>query len=99
MMAAVTAAERGLDVVLLVSGILAARLQDAVHALGEPDRTAAEVLAKSSHLRMSLEADGAWHLRNARPQDTELLQKMGFQPLQSVRSGAKLLEKTLLSHS
>ena len=87
--------QHGLAVVLLVSGILAARLQDKVRSLGEPDRTVADVLAKSGHLRMSLEADGAWHLRNARPQDVDLLAKMGFSPLKSVRSGTDLLTKAL----
>ncbi len=91
--------QHGLDVVLLVSSILAARLQSAVDSLENPEISVETVLAKSGRLRLSLEADGAWHLRNARPQDVELLQKVGFHPLQSVRSGTKLLEKALFSHA
>ena len=75
-------AQHGFDFIMLVTGLIHAKLNDAVLALNKPSISTFDVLIRSGHMRM-VKKDDLWHLHNTRTKDLELLQKMGFLPAQT----------------
>lgn len=71
--------QRGFDFIMLITGLIHSRLNDAVRNLGKPSLSTFDVLIKAGHMRMVLE-NREWRLRNTRTKDIELLGSMGFIP-------------------
>lgn len=71
--------EHGFDFILLVTGLIHSRLNEAVKALGRSDISTFDLLIKAGHMRMVLEGD-KWRLHNTRTKDIELIGKTGFIP-------------------
>ena len=69
----------GFDFIMLVTGLIHSKLNEAVKTLACSSISTFDVLVKAGHMRMILEED-EWRLRNTRSKDLELLQKMGFVP-------------------
>ena len=74
--------DHGFDFIMLVTGLIHSRLNEAVKALGKTSISTFDILIKAGHLRMVL-ADGEWKLHNTRTKDLELLKGMGFIPAQT----------------
>ena len=77
--------QHGFDFIMLVTGLIHSKLNDAVRNLKQPDISTFDVLLKAGHMRMVLNED-EWHLHNTRTKDIELFSSMGFVP-QKVYSG------------
>lgn len=71
--------EHGFDFIMLVTGLIHARLNDAVKTIQKSSISTFDVLIKSGHMRMVLE-ENEWTLHNTRTKDLELLKTMGFVP-------------------
>lgn len=71
--------DHGFDFIMLVTGLIHARLNEAVKALQKSSVSTFDVLIKSGHMRMVLE-ENEWALHNTRTKDLELLKAMGFVP-------------------
>ena len=69
----------GFDFIMLVTGLIHSRLNEAVKALKKPSISTFDVLIKSGHMRMVQHDDG-WKLHNTRTKDVELFESMGFTP-------------------
>ena len=69
----------GFDFIMLVTGLIHSKLNEAVKTLACSGISTFDVLVKAGYMRMILEED-EWRLRNTRSKDLELLQKMGFVP-------------------
>ena len=74
--------DHGFDFIMLVTGLIHSRLNEAVKHIGKSSISTYDVLIKSGHMRMVLEED-EWTLRNTRTKDLELLKAMGFIPEKS----------------
>ena len=71
--------EHGFDFIMLVTGLIHSKLNEAVRALKKPSISTFDVLIKSSHMRMVQHGD-EWELHNTRTKDLNLLESMGFIP-------------------
>lgn len=71
--------QHGFDFIMLVTGIIHSKLNEAVKKLGRPSISTFDLLIKAGHMRMVRE-DDEWHLRNTRTKDLELIGKTGFTP-------------------
>ncbi|MDO5133794.1 MAG: transposase [Eubacteriales bacterium] len=71
--------DHGFDFIMLVTGLIHARLNEAVKTIQKPSISTFDVLIKSGHMRMVLE-ENEWTLHNTRTKDLELLKAMGFVP-------------------
>lgn len=69
----------GFDFILLVTGLIHARLNEAVKAIQKSSVSTFDVLIKSGHMRMFLE-ENEWSYIILRKKDLELLKTMGFVP-------------------
>jgi len=69
----------GFDFIMLVTGLIHSRLNEAVKALKKPSISTFDVLIKSGHMRMVQHDDG-WKLHNTRTRDIDLFEEMGFTP-------------------
>lgn len=69
----------GFDFIMLVTGLIHSRLNEAVKALKKPSISTFDILIKSGHMRMVQHDDG-WKLHNTRTKDVELFEAMGFTP-------------------
>lgn len=72
-------ADHGFDFIMLVTGLIHAKLNEAVKALNKSSISTYDLLVKAGHMRMVLE-DNEWKLRNTRTKDLELLQEVGYTP-------------------
>lgn len=72
-------AEHGFDFIMLVTGLIHSKLNEAVRALNKPSISTFDVLVKAGHMRM-VQEDNEWRLRNTRTKDLDLLETMGFIP-------------------
>ena len=79
--------EHGFDFIMLVTGLIHARLNEAVKSIEKSSISTFDVLIKSGHMRMVLE-ENEWTLRNTRTKDLELLKTMGFIPEKSYPTSA-----------
>ena len=72
--------EHGFDFIMLVTGLIHSRLDEAVKSIGKSSISTFDLLVKAGHMRMVL--DGAeWKLHNTRTKDLELIAKAGFKPI------------------
>ena len=71
--------EHGFDFIMLVTGLIHSRLNEAVRTLGKSSISTFDLLVKAGHMRMVLE-DNEWKLHNTRTRDLELIEKTGFTP-------------------
>ena len=69
----------GFDFIMLVTGLIHSRLNEAVKGLKKSNISIYDILIKSGHMRMVLN-DGEWKLHNTRTKDIELLKAVGFTP-------------------
>ena len=69
----------GFDFIMLVTGLIHSRLNEAVKALKRPSISSFDVLIKAGHMRM-VQHEKEWVLHNTRKKDIELLELMGFTP-------------------
>lgn len=72
--------QRGFDFIMLVTGLIHAKLNEAVRQLGKSSLSTFDILVKAGHMRMVREADNNWRLCNTRTKDLKLLSEMGFVP-------------------
>lgn len=72
----------GFDFIMLVTGLIHSRLNEAVKALNKPNLSTFDILVKAGHMRMVLDED-EWCLHNTRTKDLQLLEAMGFVPAKS----------------
>ena len=69
----------GFDFVMLVTGLIHSRLNEAVKRLNRPSVSTIDVLIKAAHMRMVQEGS-RWTLHNTRTKDIELFEAIGFTP-------------------
>ncbi len=72
-------AAHGFDFIMLITGILHSKLNEAVSKLKRSDISTIDVLLKAGHMRM-VKNDKEWTLHNTRKKDIDLLEKLGFVP-------------------
>lgn len=72
-------ADHGFDFIMLVTGLIHSKINDAVKELNKPSVSIYDLLIKAGHMRMVLE-DDTWKLRNTRTKDLELLREVGYTP-------------------
>lgn len=71
--------QHGFDFIMLVTGLIHSRLNDAVVKLKKTSISTFDVLVKAGHLRMVLE-ESEWRIHNTRTRDLDLLKELGFIP-------------------
>lgn len=69
----------GFNFIMLVTGLLHARLNHTVKALNKPNISTFDILLKAGHMRLVKTRKG-WKLHNTRRKDLELLSEIGFTP-------------------
>lgn len=74
--------EQGFNFIMLVCGLLHAKLNQAVVDMNKTSISTIDVLLKAGHMRMNLN-NGIWELQNTRTKDLELMNELGFQPAKS----------------
>ena len=74
--------DHGFDFIMLVTGLIHSKLNEAVKSIGKSSISTYDILIKSGHMRMVLE-ENEWILHNTRTKDLELLKTMGFVPEKS----------------
>ena len=70
---------RGLDFIRLVTGLIHAKLNDAVNSLRISSLSTFDLLVKAGHMRMA-KIEDVWKIQNTRTKDLELLAKLDFIP-------------------
>lgn len=70
---------RGLDFIMLVTGLIHAKLNDAVNSLRISSLSTFDLLVKAGHMRMA-KIEDVWKIQNTRTKDLELLAKLDFIP-------------------
>ena len=71
--------QHGFDFIMLVTGLIHSKLNEAVKKLNKSDISTIDILIKSGHMRM-VKKDNIWELHNTRTRDIALFEKMGFIP-------------------
>ena len=71
--------EHGFDFIMLVTGLIHSRLDEAVKSIRKSSISTFDLLVKAGHMRMVLEGN-EWKLHNTRTKDLELIAKTGFTP-------------------
>lgn len=71
--------QHGFDFIMLVTGLIHAKLNEAVKGLKKSSISTFDILIKAGHMRMVLR-DKEWQLHNTRTKDLMLLHAMGFAP-------------------
>lgn len=71
--------QHGFDFIMLVTGLIHSRLNEAVKQLNKSDLSTIDILIKSGHMRM-VKKGGQWELHNTRTKDIALFERMGFTP-------------------
>lgn len=80
--------QHGFDFIMLVTGLIHAKLNESVRKLGKSSLSTFDILVKAGHMRMVREGNGDWRLHNTRTKDLSLLAKMGFTPEASYPSSS-----------
>lgn len=76
-------AEHGFDFIMLITGLIQTRLNAAVKSLKKSNISTHDISIAARYLRMVFE-HGEWRLRNEMKKDLELLNKLGFTPLEKI---------------
>lgn len=74
------AREQGLAFIILITGQLYARLNNAVKSLKDTTTSVADILQKARCLKMDRKGN-SWICRNKRNADLQILEKIGFKPI------------------
>jgi len=74
--------QHGFDFIMLVTGIIHEKLNEAVKLINKSSVSIFDVLIKAGHMRM-VKCEESWHLHNTRTKDLTLLEAMGFVPEKS----------------
>lgn len=69
----------GFDFIMLVTGLIYSRLNEAVKSLGKSSISTIDMLIKARHMRMVKHND-QWQLHNTRTKDIALFESVGFTP-------------------
>ena len=72
-------ADHGFAFIMLVTGLIHSKLNEAVKQLNKSNISTFDLLVKAGHMRMVLEGD-TWKLHNTRTKDLELLKEVGYEP-------------------
>lgn len=72
--------DHGFDFIMLVTGLIHSRLNDAVKKLNKPSISTFDILIKAGHMRMVSNDENSWKLHNTRTKDLELLKQLGYTP-------------------
>lgn len=80
--------EHGFDFIMLITGLIHSKLNEAAKTLGKASISTFDLLIKAGHMRMVLE-ENEWRLHNTRTKDLELLRKTGFIPQSSYPAHSK----------
>ena len=75
----------GFDFIMLVTGLIHSRLNEAVRKLNKANISTFDILIKAGHMRM-VQHDDQWTLHNTRVKDIKLLDSMGFKPCETYPS-------------
>jgi len=75
--------EQGFNFIMLVCGLIHAKLNLAVVDMKKTSISTIDVLLKAGHMRMVQNKDNIWELQNTRTKDIELLDELGFKPAKS----------------
>ena len=74
--------QHGFDFIMLVTGIIHEKLNEAVKLINKSSVSIFDVLIKAGHMRM-VKREESWQLHNTRAKDLALLEAMGFVPEES----------------
>ena len=74
--------QHGFDFIMLVTGIIHEKLNEAVKRINKSSVSIFDVLLKAGHMRMVKRKEN-WQLHNTRTKDLVLLEAMGFVPEES----------------
>ena len=69
----------GFDFIMLVTGLIHSRLNEAVKSMGKNSISTIDMLIKAGHMRM-VKHDDQWKLHNTRTKDIALFESIGFTP-------------------
>ena len=72
--------DHGFDFIMLVTGLIHSKLNDAVKRLNKPSISTFDILLKAGHIRMVCDDNKQWKLHNTRTKDLELLEQLGYVP-------------------
>lgn len=72
--------DHGFDFIMLVTGLIHSKLNDAVRLLNKPSISTFDILIKAGHMRMVCDDQKQWKLHNTRTKDLELLKQIGYVP-------------------
>lgn len=72
--------DHGFDFIMLVTGLIHSKLNDAVNLLNKPSISTFDILIKAGHMRMVRDNQNNWKLHNTRTKDLKLLNQMGYVP-------------------
>ena len=72
--------DHGFDFIMLVTGLIHSKLNDAVRSLNRPNISTFDILIKAGHMRMVCDDKNNWKLHNTRTKDLELLKQIGYVP-------------------
>jgi len=75
--------QNGFDFIMLVTGLIHARLNEAVKKIGKSSISTFDILLKAGHMRM-ISSEKSWDIHNTRRKDLELLELLGFVPEKSI---------------
>lgn len=72
--------DHGFDFIMLVTGLIHSKLNEAVRSLNKPSISTFDILIKAGHMRMVRDDNNQWKLHNTRTKDLELLKQIGYVP-------------------
>ena len=76
----------GFDFIMLITGLIHSKLNEAVKKLGKSSISTFDILIKAGKMRM-VQNDDIWELHNTRTKDIELLEQLGFTPARTYQPG------------
>ena len=72
--------EHGFDFIMLVTGLIHSKLNEAVKMLNKSSISTFDILIKAGHMRMVCDGKNQWKLHNTRTKDLEILKQIGYVP-------------------
>ena len=76
--------EKGFNFIMLVTGLLHAKLNNLIKALNNPNLSTYDVLLKARHIRL-VQYPSGWKLHNTRTKDMELFKTLNWVPPVSIK--------------
>lgn len=72
--------DHGFDFIMLVTGLIHSKLNEAVKRLNKSSISTFDILVKAGHMRMVYNGQKQWELHNTRTKDLDLLRQIGYVP-------------------